>query len=92
MSYPCRAVRCGLSDGKRRIHSEHQLATRELILKLYKGSTRAVMMQISREIFAGTYNMRARAHHTREKPNARNIFKAVSWCSAKLYFVIVCTV
>ena len=51
--------------------------------------------------------MRARAHHTREKPNARNIFKAVSWCilklnafvvccnslfSAKLYFVIVCDV
>ena len=65
------------------------------------------MMQILWEIFAGTYNVRARAHHTREKPNARNIFKAVLWCiiklnafvvccnslfSAKLYFVIVCAV
>ena len=57
--------------------------------------------------FCWYYNVRARAHHRREKPNARNIFKAVSWCiiklnafvvccnslfSAKLYFVIVCTV
>ena len=51
--------------------------------------------------------MKARAHHTREYPNARNIFKAVSGCiiklnafvvccnslfSAKSYFVIVCAV
>ena len=51
--------------------------------------------------------MRTRAHYAREKPNARNIFKSVSWfiiklnalvvcCnglfSAKLYFVIVCAV
>ena len=40
--------------------------------------------------FCWYYNVRARAHHTREKPNARNIFKAISWCIIKLKAFVVC--
>ena len=35
MLYPCIAIRCRLSDCKRRIHSELELTTREPFLKLY---------------------------------------------------------
>jgi len=40
--------------------------------------SRAVSMPIRWEISAGTYNVRARSRHIKEKLNALNISKAVS--------------